>query len=586
MIGDIPRRITARRGCSLSYRGKTLLSTIDPITQAERLVDAVSKLNRTLYFCVSPLFGYGLEKLLDSISADSAVLCVETDEELARLAEEALTPLLNATDRLCFTRSADPVHLCALVRSCWGSRRFRRIAMLRLSGGWQFDVKTYDALAEVLRREIAADWGNAITLAKLGRRYISNTLRNLPLLAGAEGIEKLNFGTRPILVLGAGPSLDGVLDGLEAKFPARRPFIIVAVDTALGSLKARGIKPDLVVALESQHWNLRDFIGLGDWELPLAMDLSALPATGGLKGGKPYIFFTPWAPLRLFDRLEATGLLPEKIPPLGSVGLSTVFLSLRLGSGPVIIAGIDFSFTVDLFHARSSPSHREKLRLQSRLRPLISGAAAFRKGAGRGLSKSGGTVLTDISLKNYRDLFEREFAPQGGRLRDIAGSGLKLGVETLSLENALGLLETGGGGGAQNSITEPGEKTEAGEGQKPPLPDARPLLPARPLLTARALSAFILKEQEALEELRAMLTGEKVPEAGQTEAQFGERLETLLDECDYLWAHFPDCAGTEGRRPGIEDLSFLKRVRVEIDPFLKLWNLARKNLDTPTRSWS
>jgi hypothetical protein len=271
---------------------------------------------------------------------------------------------------------------------------------------------------------------------------------------------------------------------------------------------------------------------------------------------------------------------------------------LRLGSGPVIIAGIDFSFTVDLFHARSSPSHREKLRLQSRLRPLISGAAAFRKGAGRGLSKSGKTVLTDISLKNYRDLFEREFAPQGGRLRDIAGSGLKLGVETLSLENALELLETGGGRGAQNSITEPGEKKDAGEGQKRPLPDALPLpaerplpatrpLDARPLdvrplaarpLAARPLAAFILKEQEALEELRAMLTGEKVPDEGHTEAQFGARLETLLDECDYLWAHFPDCAGTEGRRPGIEDLSFLKRVRVEIDPFLKLWDLARGNL--------
>ncbi|MDR0399710.1 MAG: hypothetical protein LBH51_02045, partial [Treponema sp.] len=52
------------------------------------------------------------------------------------------------------------------------------------------------------------------------------------------------------------------------------------------------------------------------------------------------------------------------------------------------------------------------------------------------------------------------------------------------------------------------------------------------------------------------------------------RLETLLDECDYLWAHFPECAETGGRRPGAGDISFLRRVRFEIDPFLKLWDLA------------
>jgi hypothetical protein len=74
-----------------------------------------------------------------------------------------------------------------------------------------------------------------------------------------------------------------------------------------------------------------------------------------------------------------------------------------------------------------------------------------------------------------------------------------------------------------------------------------------------------------------MLTG--------TAAMDSAALVTLIDECDYLWAHFPDYAASD-IRPSKADLeaagpsaiSFLKRLRVEIDPFLKLWDLTLKDL--------
>jgi hypothetical protein len=374
--------------------------------------------------------------------------------------------------------------------------------------------------------------------------------------------------------LGAGPSLDGLLDALAAKSgrtgglfrPEERPFRIVCVDTALKSLYARGIKPDLAVALESQHWNLRDFTGLGGWKLPLAMDLSALPATSETLGGDVRLFFTPWTAIRLFGRLEAAGFLPPELPPLGSVGLSAAALALGLGSGPVLTGALDFSFTIDRFHARSTPGHLESLRLCTRLRPLIRGAA-FRAGVSAAVGKNGEAVLTDPALTRYRRLFEREFgraAPRnaGGRLRDIAGSGLDLGVETLRPEAALELLFAGAGqGGAETAavyggVCPHGERAAGG-----------------PETALERLESFLRRERETLAELRGILTGR----AG------SGRLEILLDECDYLWAHFPDCAETGGRRPGADDISFLKRVRFEIDPFLKLWDMAAARL---TRPWS
>ena len=550
---DSPRLIQARRGFSLSYQGKTLLSRVDPQGQADRIALAAPKHERALYFCPSPLLGYGLERLIEGLGADSAVLCVEADQRLMALSQEAMVNLLG-DPRLALVRTGDPASLCAYVRKRWGSRRFRRIETLRLSGGWQLAGDCYQALADALRREIALDWGNAMTLVKLGRRYLHNALRNLRLLARTPRLETLNFGASPVLLLGAGPSLDGTLDALARRFgdlslpAADRPgaagnFRIICVDTALPALRARNIRPDLAVALESQHWNLRDFIGLGDWEVPLAMDLSALPATAMMLGGRPLLFFTPWTGLDIWDRLEAAGLLPERFPALGSVGLSAAALARRLSSGSIVIGGIDFSFTLDSFHARSTPSRLDLLRKQDRFHSLISPGAAFRPGSFPARSKTGLWVRSDPALRGYRDLFEQSFGGDS-RLWDIAGPGLPLGVQTAEMERAFDVLET------------PCPDQGAARAAEYPAPDA----------AQAALRAFIQDEREALITLRGILQGEiAVPL---------EELERALDRAGYLWAHFPDCAGAEGRRPGAADISFLKRVRMEIDPCVRIFDSA------------
>jgi hypothetical protein len=330
------------------------------------------------------------------------------------------------------------------------------------------------------------------------------------------------------------------------------------VDTALPCLKARNIKPDLALALESQHWNLRDFVGLGDWVVPVAMDLSALPATAETLGKRCFFFFTPWTEMNFFRRLEAAGLLPEVFIPLGSVGLTAVAAALRLGTGPVITGGIDFSFSLDSYHARSSPGHREKLRQQNRFRSVLNAGPAFRDAALAAVSKAGFPVRSDPAMKSYRDLFEREFSGEG-RLRDIDGPGLPLGLQTLSLDNALAMLA--------------GEAAREATGEKTPALISRGDTPAG-MVSAKALERFIGEEIAHLLRLRDMLTG-KAPAAElgtSTGPCESSPLDDLLDYCDYLWAHFPDCAGAGGRRPAATDISFLKRVRVEIDPFLAILN--------------
>ena len=553
---EVPVESPARRGFSISYMGKTLLSRIDPVAQGENLAAEVSIERGTLYFCPSPLYGYGLSFLLENLEENSAILCVEADEKLYEISKKAfLEPALSGgSKKLSLINTHSPESLCVFVNKIYGKRVFQRIVTIHLGGGWQIFPELYKDMEAVLRREINVEWSNAMTLIHLGRLYAKNLIRNLALIPESRNISALDFSSSPVLVLGAGPSLDSTLDELLELFggsipkPEERGFKIICVDTSLPALNERGILPDLTVILECQQYNLKAFTGLKNHKISAALDLSALPASARVLAGDMFLFFTPWTELRLLERLAKSSIIPETIPPLGSVGLSGVALALRLGSGPVLTGGIDFSYSMDAYHARCTPGSKEQKMKQNRLRSLINVEAAFRLGAMNVISKNGKDVRSDPAMRNYRELFELKF---GGnpRLLDINSSGLSLGIKTVSCSEAFAVL---------TRVTTHGTVCGTTYG-----------------VTSNTLCNniidFIRSEIGVLDRLRNILTGAIESEAAQ--------LEELLDKSDYLWAHFPECAGAGGRRPPHTDISFLKRVRTEIDPFLKLWEMSLRDLD-------
>ena len=549
--------------------GKTLLSGIDPVRRAEKTADSVSLNDRTLFLCPSPLYGYGLARLLSRLEKDArgcAVLCIEADSELFELTGKNIDEDLLKNKNFHITNICDPVKLCSLVNSLWGTLSFRRIETIRFTGGYQLFPDLYSSLYETLRRQFASDWSNALTLTKLGRLYIRNCMRNLSLAQVFPSVSELSFNEDTVLVLGAGPSLDETLDFLvrskvlgasseELGVKNRgRKFRIICVDTCLGALRDRGIVPDLAVILESQHWNIRDFIGSAGVEIPAAVDLSSLPASAKILNGDGFLFFTPWTHLRIFERLKDAGLLPAAVSPLGSVGLTAVEIAKRVTRGKIICTGLDFSFTADSYHARGTPGHLGKLNKQNRFSRLFNNAV-FEESTITVLSKEGKNSYTNPIMKNYRNLFEQEFG-NDPRIYDIKGNGLPLGVKTISLDEL---------------------KKEFNH--EPARTSTNPCCDAEQQVCVRTegsinvvrgkeleLSVFYENERKRLEELRGILTGE---------AEMNEdRLTVLLNECDYIWAHFPDCAG--GRKTDLKDVAFLKRVRTEIDPMLKI--LINKNL--------
>jgi len=212
-------------------------------------------------------------------------------------------------------------------------------------------------------------------------------------------------------------------------------------------------------------------------------------------------------------------------------------------------------------------------------------------------------------MKNYRDLFEQEFGGDS-RIFDIEGTGLPLGIKTLSLDEAMGLLggnyseiisqRRGERRGAERAERKKGTESTTSTERKEKLEDTENIESVEREESAESeeklegaeraksaegeeekkdslikndvrevgvvrgknseIASFFETEKKRLEELRSFLTGEAAAD--------NERLNVLIDECDYVWAHFPDYSG--GRRPPLSDISFLKRLRVEIEPMLRL----------------
>ncbi|MCL2138309.1 MAG: DUF115 domain-containing protein [Treponema sp.] len=562
-------------GRGFFYKGKTLLSNVDPQGKAKRIAYAAPVVDRTLYFCPSPLFGYGIEPLLFRLAdmPNSVVLCIEADPVLFALSQKYFESIINDTAsyngssdtsvsrKLRLTNCCDGKSLCALLLREWGPRYFRRVELIYFNGGWQLFRELYQKLYETLQNEIALDWGNAITLMRLGRQFIKNTIRNLSMLQNNFPLAQFSFANDPVLVLGAGPSLNEAVYALFEYFgdsvclPEKRTFRIICVDTCLRALNEWGIKPDIAVILESQHWNLKDFIGLAGWDIPALIDLSALPQSArtlsaGAAASTRAFFFTPWTNLKLFGRLEKTGFLPQKMPPLGSVGLSAVALALQLTHGSIVAAGLDFSFTQDAFHARSTPGHLEILRRHNRFSGLLN-EKAYEKAVIRTVANNGSLVYTNPLLQHYRNLFEREFAACS-RVYAFSGSGLPLGVKSLTAQAACGKLSSG----RKFSFSLVNNAISKGP------------------INSEKLLNFIQSEQERLLLLRKILCGNAPADR--------ETLSSLIDDCNYLWAHFPDYAATNKhpfsgslKAGSPVEISFLKRIRAEIDLFLRLWDLGK-----------
>jgi hypothetical protein len=327
----------------------------DPVAEAERFVEsalgALPGGAPSLVFVVSPGLGYVIEAIGRRAPATN-VIAIEPFPELARA-------MLGRRDWREWTESK---RLTLLVGPDYrGTAEAGRTIDQRAASSTtilEHPVVKRECPAETARARAVAERIlegarlNAEARRMFAGRYLLNTLRNLPALLEEGDAAALRgaFAGVPAIVVAAGPSLDANLPHLRRL--ADRA-LIVAVDTTLRPLRAAGIRPHVVVAVDPSELNARHLLGIdhtrGSW---LVSEGSIDPRVFPQFAGRVFAFkvsdHQPWPWLRDhgFDR--------GTLRAWGSV-LTTAFdLAIEAGCDPIVFAGADLAYTDGLHYARGT----------------------------------------------------------------------------------------------------------------------------------------------------------------------------------------------------------------------------------------
>lgn len=546
-----PCLVETAQGFSVKYKGRFLYSKYNPQASILRTVSELRILPDTVILCCSPCLCYGIANLAEALPENCLLVGCEQDEELYTLADTH-SQGLECRKRGGFVLLApkDLYSLPEIINSCdeknvYGVTGgiFKRVLRLDFSAGISLHSAFYSELFGAVQNAIGRFWKNRLTLIKFGRRYCRNFFLNLSKLASSDTFPLI---LKPILVAGAGEGLEQTLSELAGKARLRETLFIIAADAALPAFMEAGIAPDALVCEESQSVIAGAFPGCKNACTYALLSLSSCYSSAAFAAKKSCFYATEFEDRAFIRRLRETALLPPLIPPLGSVGLSALHLALALRAGspvPVFVTGLDFSYSFGKTHAKGSFHDRIKRSSVNRIRSMENLGAACAPDAQKMTGKDGRSVMSTSILFEYARIFQAYFSGRYENCFDAGKSGLDLGLPRRSLSDALNIPEV------------------------PAEADCKHTFPVS-IPSKDRLLAYFTEEQAALETLKSIFTGERALSPQHAACE----IERILYAREYLFLYFPD--GIKARL----DTDFLKRVRTQLDYFLKIFAVCIRNL--------
>lgn len=575
-----PRSVQTEGGISVLYKGRYLYSKYAPEKAIKRTVLSKPVAPGTLVLACSPVLCLCLAELCASLPENCFVLGCEFDAVLyafslkyiphdiarfAMLSPDELPKLpFMLTKRRAETKSGAFLPPAGT---------FRRVLRADFSAGTQFFPQHYAALTEAAENAVMRFWKNRVTLIKFGRRFSRNLFRNIARLPRSCPIENLAQSVeKPIIVFGAGESMEKTARSIRS---VQSAFYIVAADAALAPLFRFGIEPDAVVCEEAQSVIAPFFLGANGKRFRVFAGITSWPKLFDLSDGTICYFSPHYDDTAFFDSLVVRRILPCIMPPLGSVGLTATKIALMLRKTdriPVFVTGLDFSYRAGTTHARGSAPHTARLASSFRISPAANYEAAFGCSMQKIIGKDGSPFFTSPALLSYVQTFRAYFS-ESPNLFDAGTTGIELGIPQKDADDLIReIVNTVGAERDRRKKDANGAETIVGQkdsendiartGTDEKAVHAKKTFTERTAFSERkALSVrnFYEKEECALERLKNILS------SGQNMSETERRveIEKLLAAREYLYLHFPD-----GLKASF-DLSFLKRVRAEIDFFIK-----------------
>jgi hypothetical protein len=422
-------RVSARTGDPIPLlRGPSgdlaLHSRVDPIREAERLAAEYPYGGFIVFLGLGA--GYGIRPFLDRPST-GGVLVVEYSVGLLRaiLEDFDLAPVLSDR-RVRLLADPDEPTLERTIFEAYIPILTGDLAAVPLRARVDADPEVFSEAVDAVRRVISRVSDDYSVQAFFGRRWFANTVRNL---YAAETSVRPLAPVREAIVTAAGPSLDGLAPELEK---ARKGRYLIATDTSMGALLARGIVPDAVVSIDCQHISYYHFLNPVPDGVPLVLDLASPPSVSRrarrvhfFSSGHPFCRFVS-ARFRPFPSLDTSG---------GNVTHAAVSLADTLGARKIFLYGADFSYPRGASYARGTYIHRYFRLRAGRKSPQEGLFASFlyrNLQVDRESDPDGTFRYVTKPLQAYRQRLEAFAATLSGQLIPVRGSGVDIRVPRIT----------------------------------------------------------------------------------------------------------------------------------------------------------
>lgn len=540
---ETPSLVETRQGVSVLYKDHFLYSKYDPSKAILNIISNLSIPEYSIILIFSPVLWLGLKELLAKLPATSSIAVFEYEKPLFDFAQEnfpnELKDHLNNKIQI-FNKSGIKNYFTFIQK-----QHFRKCLKIDFSAASALYKDDYNEILSLTQRVIDQFWKNRLTLIKFGRLYSKNIFKNLTLLSDAIPLASLYKSvTKPILVLGAGESLNTTILELKKNFSK---FFIICVDAAAAPLLDNGITPDAIIAVEGQQVIEQSYIGTpADSKCLLIMDLVSRNHIPYITKGKYSFFVSNYADMNFFELLKNYNLLPPVIKPLGSVGLVSMEIALKLRKDintPVLFSGLDFSYSIGITHAKGTASHKALLSSTSKLKSVFNISSAFSTGTSSIICANGKKMITSKVLESYALLFNENFEDEQN-IFDIRTSGINLTSAKADLDHFIESLPAN----LNSNSYELNLNYQA-------IPKSN-------------ITSFLQNEKQALEELKDLFTYAENSALRKKDISLNEQIDRILTNREYLFIHFPDAVCPTNPQ------SYYNRIRIELDFFLKEINVA------------
>jgi hypothetical protein len=422
-------------------RKLSLASRYDPGKEADRLIRDIDP---TETACVAVLgfgLGYHVERIHRQFGETGLLIIYEPDVALLRAVLEQLdySGLLAAANVMVVDDAVSRAALTARLER-FGPVLTQGTQLLEHPPSRQRQREAFRQFGRMVTEVLAYCRTNVATALVNSARTCRNLAMNLDHYAAGQTIEPLKDAAAgyPAVCVSAGPSLVKNAD-LLADPAVREKVVVIAVQTALRPLLARGIYPDFITALDYSQISRRFYEDLP--ELPnvtLVVEPKVHPTVVDHFPG----------PVRVARSSFNDNLLGELAPSItpiqagATVAHLSFYLAQYLGCDPIMLTGQDLGFSDGLYYTPGTAVHQvwEGELNQFNTLEMMEWRRIMRM---RGHLKRqrdihGRSIFSDEQMLTYLKQFERDFAAASQTIIDATEGGMpKEGTVVMPLREAL-----------------------------------------------------------------------------------------------------------------------------------------------------